>query len=279
MPPFLAIPYPVIDPILVEFGPITIRWYALAYVFGILLGWFYARRIVGNDSLWGPSGSPIAKRRIDDLVVFGTIGIVVGGRLGYILVYDLQRFIDEPARIFALWEGGMSFHGGLIGVVVATVLFARFNKIPVWSLVDVIAVVAPIGLFLGRIANFINAELYGRVSDVPWAMVFPTGGDLPRHPSQLYEAGLEGITLALVLAVLAYRGKLLRRPGFISGAFVAGYGTARTIGELFREPDPQLGFIAGDLTMGMMLSIPMILLGIVVMVVAGRRGRSAASAP
>ena len=277
--PFFAIPYPIIDPVLVEFGPISIRWYALAYIVGILLGWFYARRIVVNQSLWGPDGSPITKRRIDDFVVFGTIGIVTGGRLGYVLVYDLQRFFDEPLSIFALWEGGMSFHGGLVGIVVAMVLFARYTRIPAWSLIDVMAIIAPIGLFLGRLANFINGELYGRVSDVPWTMVFPTGGDLPRHPSQLYEAGLEGVTLLVLMWALAYRGKWLQKPAFISSAFVASYGLARTFGEFFREPDPQIGFLGGGLTMGMLLSIPMILVGLAVMIWAARRGDAATSTP
>jgi phosphatidylglycerol:prolipoprotein diacylglycerol transferase len=278
MPPFFAIPYPIIDPVLVEFGPITIRWYALAYIVGILAGWYSARRIVANNSLWGPSGSPISKRRIDDFIVFATIGIVVGGRLGYVFVYDLQRFLDEPLSIFALWEGGMSFHGGLIGTVVATALFARFATIPVWSLIDVIAIVTPIGLFLGRLANFINGELYGRITDVPWAMVFPNGGDLPRHPSQLYEAGLEGIVLFVLMWALAYRGKWLERPAFISGAFVAFYGSARVLAEFFREPDPQIGFLASGLTMGMLLSIPMIILGAAVMIWAARSGNRPARA-
>ncbi len=279
--PFFAIPYPVIDPILFHIGPLAIRWYALAYVFGIIFGWIYARRIVTNDSLWGPKGSPISRRRIDDFIVFGTIGIVVGGRIGYVLVYDLQTFLDQPLQIFALWEGGMSFHGGLVGVIIAMVIFARYTKLPVWSLIDVVAIVTPIGLFLGRIANFINGELYGRVTDVPWAMVFPTGGAEPRHPSQLYEAGLEGLVLGLALWYLAYRRKCLRRPGFISAAFVAGYGAARTFVEFFRQPDMQIGqdgFLAGGVTMGMLLSVPMMVIGIVMMIVFSRRSGGTASA-
>lgn len=269
-----AIPYPMIDPVLLQIGPLAIRWYALAYVFGIIFGWIYARRIVANDALWGRKGSPITKRRIDDFIVFGTIGIVVGGRLGYVLVYDLQNFLDEPLRIFAIWEGGMSFHGGLIGVVIAAVFFARSTKVPVWSLIDVIAIVTPIGLFIGRIANFINGELYGRVTDVPWAMVFPTGGPEPRHPSQLYEAALEGLALFLILWFLTYRRKSLRMPGLISGAFVVGYGAARLFAEFFRQPDTQIGedgFLAGGVTMGMLLSVPMILVGIALLISASRR--------
>lgn len=270
--PFLAIPYPIIDPVLVEIGPIAIRWYALAYIFGIVGGWYYARRIVANDSLWGAGGSPISTRNTDDFIVYVTVGIILGGRLGYVLVYDLQNFLDDPLSIFALWEGGMSFHGGFVGVAVAMVLFARSRGIRLWSLVDLITLVTPIGLLIGRIANFINGELYGRVTDVPWAMVFPTGGPEPRHPSQLYESFLEGFVLLIVLWFLAYRAKKLRTPGFISGAFIAGYGTARTFVEFFREPDIQIGFLAGGLTMGMLLSIPMIVAGIVLMVWSTRRG-------
>lgn len=279
--PFFAIPFPVIDPILFQIGPLAIRWYALAYVFGIIIGWLYARRIINNDSLWGPKGSPISQRRIDDFIVFGTIGIVVGGRLGYVLIYDLASFLDEPLKIFALWEGGMSFHGGLVGVIVAMVIFARYTKLPVWSLIDVVAIVTPIGLFLGRLANFVNGELYGRVTDVSWAMVFPTGGAEPRHPSQLYEAGLEGIALGLALWYLAYRKKCLLSPGFISAAFVAGYGASRTFVEFFRQPDIQIGqdgFLSGGITMGMLLSVPMLVIGVVMMIVVSRRSGGTANA-
>ncbi len=272
--PFLEIAYPVINPVLLQVGPVAIRWYALSYIAGILLGWVYARRIVTNDALWGPGGSPISKRRIDDFVVFATLGIIIGGRLGYVFIYDFQHFVDQPLTIFALWEGGMSFHGALIGTVVAMALFARYTKIPVWSLVDVIAAVTPIGLFLGRIANFINGELYGRVSDVPWAMVFPNGGPEPRHPSQLYESALEGFVLFWILWFLAYRFKMLRRPGFLSGAFIAGYGAARTFVEFFRQPDIQMGtngFISPGITMGMLLSVPMFILGVGIMIWAARR--------
>lgn len=277
--PFFAIPYPVIDPIALSVGPLEIRWYALAYVFGIVFGWFYSRRLVGNDRLWGPAGSPITKRQIDDFVVWATLGIILGGRIGYVVVYDLQHFLDDPVSIFALWEGGMSFHGGFLGVAVAMVLFARSRGIPFLSLVDIITMVVPVGLFVGRIANFVNGELYGRVSDVPWAMVFPGGGPEPRHPSQLYESGLEGFALAIVLWLLAYRFGKLRTSGFIAGAFVAGYGTARTFVEFFREPDIQIGFLTGGLTMGMLLSIPMIIFGIGVMVWASRRGETAMPKP
>lgn len=279
--PFFAIPYPIIDPVLFQIGSFAVRWYALSYVFGIIIGWLYARRIVTNDRLWGPAGSPITRRRIDDFVIFATIGIVAGGRIGYVLVYDLQNFLDRPLQIFALWEGGMSFHGGLLGVVLATYFFARRTKLPIWSLIDIAAIVSPIGLFLGRLANFVNGELYGRVTDVPWAMVFPTGGEEPRHPSQLYQAGLEGILLAVALWYLASRRGKLQTPAFISGAFIAIYGGARTFAEFFRQPDAQIGqdgFLVGGLTMGMLLSVPMIIVGIATMIVVSRRSSGTPSA-
>ncbi len=282
MTPFLAIAYPAINPVLLQIGPVAVRWYALSYIAGILLGWLYARRIVANDTLWGRGGSPISKRQLDDFVVFATLGIVVGGRLGYVFIYDFQHFVDQPLSIFALWEGGMSFHGALVGTVLAMALFARYNKIPVWSLVDVVATVAPIGLFLGRIANFINGELYGRVTDVPWGMVFPNGGPEPRHPSQLYESALEGFVLFWVLWFLVYRFKMLQKPAFLSGTFVAGYGAARTFAEFFRQPDIQMGtggFVVPGVTTGMLLSIPMIVIGVVTMVVAARRKETPPTTP
>lgn len=272
MPPFFVIPYPIIDPVLVEIGPLSLRWYALAYIVGIVAGWWYIRRIVRTPRLWGPGGAPLTARHIDDFVIFATIGIIAGGRLGYVLIYDLPRFAAEPLSVFALWEGGMSFHGGFAGIVAAMLLFARVYRVRAWSLIDVAAAAAPIGLLLGRLTNFINAELYGRPSDVPWAMVFPTDPlQLPRHPSQLYEAGLEGIVLFAVLWALVYRGGWLTRPGFVAGAFAAGYGIVRVFAEVFREPDVQIGFLAGGTTIGMLLSIPMIVAGAVVMVWSVRR--------
>lgn len=258
-----AIPYPAIDPVLLQIGPIAIRWYALSYIFGILIGWWYARRLVSNDSLWGPGGSVITKRHLADFVVWVTIGIVAGGRLGYVILYDLPSFFDRPLSIFEIWNGGMSFHGAFIGTALAMYFFARSQKIPVWSLIDIVTTVAPIALFLGRLANFINGELYGRASDVAWAMVFPNDPlQVPRHPSQLYEALLEGAVLFAILWLLVHRAKWLRTPGLITGAFTAGYGTFRTFVEFFREPDAQLGFLSGGLTMGMLLSIPMIIAGL-----------------
>jgi phosphatidylglycerol---prolipoprotein diacylglyceryl transferase len=252
--------FPKINPILISIGPLAVRWYALAYIVGILLGWFYARAIITSKKLWG-GPAPLTVLEFDDFVIWITLGIILGGRTGYVLFYNLPHFAEHPLQIFELWNGGMSFHGGLTGCFVAIYLFARKRGISVMSLGDIITAVAPIGLFLGRIANFINGELWGRPSDVPWAMIFPNGGPLPRHPSQLYEATAEGIVLFIVLGIMVRLGAL-KRPGLISGSFLLGYGIARVVCELFREPDVQLGFLWGGLTMGMILCIPLMLAGI-----------------
>ncbi len=261
-----VLPYPAINPILVSIGPFAVRWYALAYIVGIIAGWFYARAIIASDRLWG-GPAPFTVIDFDDFVIWITLGVILGGRIGYVLFYNLPRFAEHPIEILQLWNGGMSFHGGVTGCVVAIVLFALRRGIPMLSLGDVTAAVAPIGLFLGRIANFINGELWGRPTDVPWAMVFPNGGPIPRHPSQLYEAALEGVVLFIVLNVLVRAGAL-KKPGIVTGTFALGYGVARIICELFREPDAQLGFLWRGLTMGMLLCIPLMLAGIAVLTVA-----------
>jgi phosphatidylglycerol:prolipoprotein diacylglycerol transferase len=261
-----VIPYPAINPILISVGPFAVRWYALAYIVGIIAGWFYARAIIASEKLWG-GPAPFTVLDFDDFVVWITLGIIIGGRTGYVLFYNLPFFMANPLHIFELWTGGMSFHGGVAGCVVAIVLFALRRHIPILPLADVSAGVAPIGLFLGRIANFINGELWGRPADVPWTMVFPRSGPEPRHPSQLYEAALEGVVLFIVLGLLMRFGAL-KRPGVVTGAFALGYGIARVICEFFREPDAQLGFIWGGLTMGMLLCIPLMLAGIAVLAVA-----------
>ena len=270
--PFLLIDFPVFNAVAISIGPIAIRWYALAYIGGIVLGWIYARSLLKKERLWGGPAS-ITLVQLDDFILWVTIGIIVGGRTGYVLFYNPVFFIEHPAAILKLWEGGMSFHGGFLGCVAAVTLFARQNGISILSLGDITTAVGPIGLFLGRLANFINSELWGRPADssVPWAMVFPNGGPLPRHPSQLYEAALEGILLFAVLAVMIRMGAL-KRPGLILGSFIAIYGLARIAGELFREPDPQLGFLWGGLTMGMLLSVPMIIAGAILVMMAWRRG-------
>ncbi len=261
MPPFLVIPFPAIDPVLVSFGPFAIRWYALAYIAGLLIGWWIVGRLADKPPAPGMA-APLTRQMIDDFLLWATLGVILGGRTGYVLFYNLPYYASHPLHIFAVWEGGMSFHGGLIGVILAIVLFCRNRGVPVFALGDLIALVAPIGLFFGRIANFINGELFGRPSDVPWAMVFPNGGPLPRHPSQLYEAGLEGIVLFLVLLALLRFAHARAKPGLLTGAFITGYGVARIIVENFRQPDVQIGFLPFDTTMGQWLSVPLVALGL-----------------
>ncbi|NTE86938.1 prolipoprotein diacylglyceryl transferase [Agrobacterium rubi] len=264
-------PYPNIDPVAFNLGPLPIHWYGIAYVFGIMLGWYYARQLSLTDRLWPHDKSPITPVHLDDFIVWAAAGIVLGGRIGYILFYDMGAVLANPIRALQIWNGGMSFHGGLIGTTIAMLMFSRRNGIPTWSMFDIIAAVAPIGLFFGRIANFVNGELWGRLTDVPWAFVFPTGGPFPRHPSQLYEAGLEGIILLIVLAILIYGFKALKHPGTVTGVFVCGYALSRILVEFFREPDAQIGYLAGNwLTMGMVLSAPMFLLGVWAVVRARR---------
>ena len=267
--PLVAIPFPMIDPVIVQFGPIAIRWYALAYIAGLLLGWQILRRIVQRP------GWLMTPEQVDDLLFYATLGVVLGGRLGFVLFYYPAYFLENPLQVFAVWQGGMSFHGGLVGVVVAIVLFARQLRLPVLEVGDAIALVVPIGLFFGRIANFINGELWGRVTDVPWAMVFPGAGPDPRHPSQLYEATLEGLALGIVMLLLARRPRNEGERGLPAGVFLVGYGIARSVVELFREPDAQLGFLLGGLTMGQLLSLPMIAGGLWLVVRALGSRRSA----
>ena len=269
MPP-LALPFPAFDPVLIQIGPLAIRWYALAYIVGILGGWVYARALIRAERLWSGKAA-LTVVDFDDFILWVTLGIILGGRLGYVLFYNPSYFFAHPGEILQLWKGGMSFHGGFLGCVLAVIGFARWRGISILSLGDIVCAVAPIGLFLGRIANFINAELWGRTTDVAWAFVFPGAGPLPRHPSQLYEATLEGVVLFGVLAVMM-RGGALKRPGTILGTFCLGYGLARTICEFFREPDAQLGFLWGPLTMGMLLSLPLIIAG-VMLIMAARRAK------
>ncbi|HEY9213011.1 MAG TPA: prolipoprotein diacylglyceryl transferase [Ancylobacter sp.] len=267
--PLLALPFPAIDPILIELGPFAIRWYALAYVAGLLLGWWLAKRLCSHPALWGGK-APIAPEQFDDAVVWIAFGVILGGRIGYVLFYNLPYYAAHPLEALTVWHGGMSFHGGFLGSILAMALFCWRRKLPLVSMLDIAAAVVPIGLFFGRLANFINGELWGRVTDVPWAFVFPNGGPEPRHPSQLYEAGLEGLVIFVVL-LLAVRAGALARPGLIAGIFVLLYGCARIFVEMFREPDAQLGYLYGGITMGMLLSVPMLLVGLYFIVRAARR--------
>jgi phosphatidylglycerol:prolipoprotein diacylglycerol transferase len=259
--------FPDIDPIALQIGPLAIRWYALAYITGLLSGWALMRRFA----------RPYAGFRnetVDDFLTWATLGVVLGGRLGYVLFYKPSYYLSQPLDIFKVWEGGMSFHGGCLGVIIAAVLFAKRRGLSHWVLGDLITAVVPLGLFFGRIANFINGELFGRVTsaeEVPWAMVFPHGGPYPRHPSQIYEALLEGLTLFAILMVVRRLPVVRRHPGMVTGFFLAGYGVARFICEFFREPDAFLGYLWGGATMGQLLSLPMIALGVGLAVWALRR--------
>ncbi|MGL5138110.1 MAG: prolipoprotein diacylglyceryl transferase [Beijerinckiaceae bacterium] len=253
--------FPDIDPVVFAIGPFAIRWYALAYIVGLFGGLLYAKRLAASTSLWGEIRRPTGID-LDDLLLYATLGVILGGRLAYVLFYNPGYYMAKPLEALAIWSGGMSFHGGLAGATLAIWLFARAKGLSALSLFDLIATVAPIGLLFGRIANFINGELWGRVTDVSWGVIFPHGGPLPRHPSQLYEAATEGLLLLIVLALLA-RGGAYRKPGLVTGVFGAGYALSRIGCEFFREPDPQLGFVLGGFaTMGMLLSLPMLAVGL-----------------
>ncbi len=267
----LALPFPAIDPVAVELGPFAIRWYALAYIVGLVLAWRVLRRIVARP------GWRLTAEGVDDLLVYATLGVILGGRLGYAVFYQGGYYLQHPLEILFVWRGGMSFHGGLLGVLVALALFARRHGLPFLEVGDAAALVTPFGLLLGRLANFVNGELWGRVSEVPWAMVFPHAGPLPRHPSQLYQAALEGVLLLAVMQWLAWRRP--RDPaelGLPSGVFLAGYAICRIVGELFREPDAQIGYLLGGLTMGQVLSLPMLLAGLWLLLRARDSARAAA---
>jgi len=256
------VPFPHIDPILVHIGPFAIRWYALAYIATLLLGWRYAVGIVRNSRLWTHRPPPTDGEKIDDLILWLTLGVIVGGRLGHVVFYTPELIWQNPIEILKVWHGGMSFHGGALGVVLAGYAFARRNNIDPLRLGDVIVAAEPIGGFLVRIANFINGELWGRTTHVPWGVIFPDGGPLPRHPSQLYEAALEGIVLFLVLRWATHGAKLLNRRGVVLGMFLTGYGLIRIGLENVREPDSYMPHFPLGLTMGMMLSAPMVLIGL-----------------
>jgi phosphatidylglycerol---prolipoprotein diacylglyceryl transferase len=251
-----------------------VRWYGLAYAAGLLLGWLYIRRIIRSERLWG-GPPPMTIEHVDSLLLWMTFGVVVGGRLGAVLLYEPSMFWLNPLGILQPWNGGMAFHGGVIGVTIALLLFGRKHGISPVRAGDAVAAALPIGLFLGRIANFINGELWGHVSDVPWAMVFPgrDAGLLPRHPSQLYEAALEGIVLFLLLRWLTHHRLMLRQPGFVAGAFLVGYAIARTLCEVYREGVPFWLDPSGTITLGMLYSLPMVLGGLYLM----RWGRDTAS--
>ena len=248
--------FPNIDPVIIAFGPLAISWYSLSYVVSILLGWYYVLKLIETNSL------DISKKNIDDFVSWAIIGIIIGGRLGYVLFYDPVKYFSDPIQILKTYEGGMSFHGGISGLIIASYLFCKKYKIAFLGLMDLCSIVAPIGLFLGRIANFINAELYGRITDVPWAFIFPGSDGFPRHPSQLYEAILEGLVLFFIQRYVTGKLGALKFPGLLSGVFLVFYSCFRIIVEFFREPDFKIGYLANYFTMGQLLCLPMIIVGI-----------------
>jgi phosphatidylglycerol:prolipoprotein diacylglycerol transferase len=257
-----------LSPVALSLGPLVLRWYSLAYIAGIVLGWWYLLRLIARPA------APMTRPQVDDLIFYATLGVILGGRLGYVIFYGPEMFL-HPLQIFKLWDGGMSFHGGAVGVSIALVVFARRHGLDWLRVHDYVACTVPIGLFFGRLANFVNGELWGKPSDLPWALVFPGSQDgIARHPSQLYEAGLEGLALFAVMAILFWFTDARRRPGMLVGTFLIGYGIARFVVEFFREPDAQLVqfSIQTGLHMGQWLTIPMILGGIYL--VGTARGRA-----
>ena len=255
----MYIDFPNISPVAFTVGSFSVRWYALAYLFGILLAWWLIRINIKKHEL------NITSAQLDDLVFYATLGILFGGRLGYVLFYGKSYFLHNPGEIFSVWHGGMSFHGGIIGVILGLYLFARKEKIPYLKITDIVSLYVPIGIFLGRIANFINGELWGRVTDVPWAVKFPEGGYLPRHPSQIYEALCEGLLMFFMLNLLWRNTYIRKHSGFISACFLIFYACSRVCMEFFREPDQQIGFLFSQTTLGQLLSIPFMLLGLFIL--------------
>lgn len=302
--PYVFPPIPAFELFGAEIGPLGLRWYALAYIAGLVLGWLMIRHLMRRGRLFPGGEAPMAPEKTDDLLFVMTLGVVLGGRLGFTLFYSPELIWENPMQILRIWEGGMAFHGGMLGVILGVIWFSRANNVPLLSLGDAVAVVTPIGLLFGRIANFINAELWGRVTDQPWGVVFPTvegvaqsllrsedrgyqlfGQELlatvgqPRHPSQLYEGALEGALLLGVLAWLAYRTSALKCPGFCTGVFLIGYGLARGTVEFWRQPDilKNTEFLGMEITRGQLLSLPMIFAGAAFVYYAQSRARAAAA--
>ncbi|PZP55326.1 MAG: prolipoprotein diacylglyceryl transferase [Micavibrio aeruginosavorus] len=260
----MSLSFPNIDPVAIHLGPLAIHWYALAYLAGILGGWFLAKHIARLDqNRYRPNEADI-----DDFMTWAVLGVILGGRIGYILFYNFHIYAEHPLEVLKIWQGGMSWHGALIGVITVIISYAKIKKVELFRLADLFAVGATIGFFFGRIANFVNGELFGRVTESPFGIIFPRGGELPRHPSQLYEAALEGLVLFIILVTMAHISKIRNTPGLISAAFLFCYGCFRFIIEFFREPDAQLGFIVGDLSMGQLLCMPVIAGGILVFIIA-----------
>jgi phosphatidylglycerol:prolipoprotein diacylglycerol transferase len=271
----MAIPFPDIDPVLFSIGPVKIRWYGLAYLAGLVLGWLYMRHLLRQPGLWRPT--PMTTLQADDFLLWATLGVVLGGRIGYFLFYEPNKFLGSPWQFFIVWKGGMAFHGGLLGMIVAVVLFARLNRIPILSLGDLCAAAAPFGLFFGRIANFINGEMYGRLTNVPWAVEFPKRILIddrpfgPRHPTQLYEAFLEGIVIFFLIRYLTHSREAFKKPGFAAGVFLIAYACARIFVEFFKEwDDKQFFTVPPYFSEGMVYSLPMLIIGVYFVLYARR---------
>ncbi len=258
----LEIPFPAIDPIALQIGPIAIRWYGLAYAAGLILGWLYIRQMLQRAELWPGNKPPMRADDVDELLIWVTAGVIIGGRLGHVLFYQSEYYYAYPLEVFAIWKGGMAFHGGLIGTAVAMYGFARRFGICIWSVSDLVSAAVPIGLFFGRMANFINAEVVGSPTDMPWGMIFPGWGEEARHPAMLYEAALEGIVLFLILRYLVFSRLAMKSPGLTTGTFLVGYAVFRIFCELFKVIDYRLVFEGYWLTKGMLYSVPMLILGI-----------------
>lgn len=259
-------PFPDISPIALELGPIAIRWYALAYLAGIIIGWRYCMAMAKRL----PTG--LTARDMDDFMVWAVAGVIIGGRLGQVIFYHPGYFLQHPLEVFMIWQGGMAFHGGLLGVIAAMVIYTRRRELPFFAFTDLIALAAPIGIFFGRLANFINQEHFGRPADLPWAIIFQTDElQVARHPSQLYEAALEGLCLYLILAIVAHGSRALRRPGIVTGVFLIGYAVARIISEFFREPEVFVESLPFATTWGQWLSLPMLAVGLYVLFRAAQR--------
>ena len=256
--------FPNIDPIAIDFGLIKVSWYALSYVVGILSSWYLILKIIKIKKI------KISNKIISDLISNCMIGIILGGRLGYVIFYNPEYYFNNLTEIFKIWNGGMSFHGGLVGVILAIIYSSKKSKIPIMIFSDLISIVSPIGLFLGRIANFINGELFGRVTNNNFGMIFPNGGKLPRHPSQLYEAFFEGLVLFFIMVFLMNKSKNFEKQGFLTASFILFYGIFRFFIEYFREPDGHIGFIYLNFTMGQILTLPMIVSGLYFMIIINK---------
>jgi phosphatidylglycerol---prolipoprotein diacylglyceryl transferase len=268
---FAAITHPGLDPVAIRLGPLAIHWYALAYVAGLLFAVWYIKYLARQPRLWGANPPTLSPAEADDFFIYALLGVVLGGRLGYVLFYKPMFYLTHPLEILHTWDGGMSFHGGFLGVVLACLIYGRLKGKTLDRMLDLGAAAVPVGLGLGRLANFVNAELWGRSSDMPWAVIFP-GDTLARHPSQLYEAVLEGLVLFLAVRIATHRFGALKHPGRASGIFALGYALSRILVEFFREPDSFLGYFGGVFTMGMFLSLPLLLVGVWLLIRSRRTG-------